>query len=525
MLWGGKMNRTIIINKMYAGKYLETGENIGHEIINLFQTDTNIKHPNNKHYIYLNSIGTIDMDYVNDAEIIYTEGKEKDARQVNRRIDVLLVRPINSHVFQILAKAENVKVLDSAIKSDAEYYTEHFDTMEKRRKAQEKLEIKYNKVEISKILEKNFYNERTKQDIFATFVTDRLYKPQTSLFICSQTDNESETEIAQYKIMDGEYINIPTEKGFGRQSLRLFFTKDINENTKAESKEFEKLVNIIDNNKRYWDEEYKFSQVTDDILNEKVDNINFLSIIKEDDRDLTFSNLLQYFLSNKTILKSFCKNFNIDIQIDNANISVNREEHDIDLIIRDGKNIIIIENKILSGINGTDKTIENQLKKVCEIKNEKKSKSTKNKKKQIDNSQKIQNQKLYKELKNEVDNEPKDAIVSQLSKYYFYARKIAKEENINIKNVKMYLLCPEYQKNFYKPDNLKKYLYGKKYTTITYKDLYNFFGELDCDKDFYFNEFLKAIEKHSKEFNNSKEEEMKHRFIKAIKKVNNEQNS
>ena len=31
--------RLIIINRMYAGKYLAEGENIGHEIINLIRSD------------------------------------------------------------------------------------------------------------------------------------------------------------------------------------------------------------------------------------------------------------------------------------------------------------------------------------------------------------------------------------------------------------------------------------------------------------------------------------------------------
>ena len=61
------MNRTIIINKMYAGKYLEAGENIGHEIINLFQSDSE------EYYIYLNSQGTIATKYISGATIINTK--------------------------------------------------------------------------------------------------------------------------------------------------------------------------------------------------------------------------------------------------------------------------------------------------------------------------------------------------------------------------------------------------------------------------------------------------------------------
>lgn len=39
---------TIILNRMYAGSYLDEDENIGHEVINLFRDD------NGSNYIYIN---------------------------------------------------------------------------------------------------------------------------------------------------------------------------------------------------------------------------------------------------------------------------------------------------------------------------------------------------------------------------------------------------------------------------------------------------------------------------------------
>ena len=51
-------SREIIINKMYVGDYLSEGDNIGHEIINLYKAD------NGKNYIYLNSQGAIDLSRV-----------------------------------------------------------------------------------------------------------------------------------------------------------------------------------------------------------------------------------------------------------------------------------------------------------------------------------------------------------------------------------------------------------------------------------------------------------------------------
>lgn len=84
------MSREIIINKMYVGGYLLEGDNIGHEIINLYKAD------DGKNYIYLNSQGTIDLSH----------GKN--------RITVLMVRKFATKTYKVLAKADGVTILDFA---------------------------------------------------------------------------------------------------------------------------------------------------------------------------------------------------------------------------------------------------------------------------------------------------------------------------------------------------------------------------------------------------------------------------
>lgn len=53
--------KEIVINRMFTGKYLR--DNIGHEVINLFQAD------NGKYYVYLNDIGIIGKEHF-DAKTI-----------------------------------------------------------------------------------------------------------------------------------------------------------------------------------------------------------------------------------------------------------------------------------------------------------------------------------------------------------------------------------------------------------------------------------------------------------------------
>ena len=47
------MSKEILLNRMYSGDYLTTGNNIGHEVINLFRCD------NGKNYIYVLSDGSV----------------------------------------------------------------------------------------------------------------------------------------------------------------------------------------------------------------------------------------------------------------------------------------------------------------------------------------------------------------------------------------------------------------------------------------------------------------------------------
>lgn len=523
------MNRTIIINKMYAGKYLETGENIGHEIINLFQSD------DGKYYIYLNSQGTIATKYINGAKIIHnkTTPPKKEVKPT-RQIDVLLTRPINAHVLQVLALAENVSVLDSAILSSKKEYKEKFKKKTDRRETQKDMNIAYDECQIDKILSKNKYKNITEQDIFATFRTGNLKKPRKPLFLCSiATDNnENEEFVKQFQFIDGDYKIIETKKGFGKQSLRLYFMNEKNDEDNTEA--FKKLSEIIDKS-NFWTEKHDFDKVNISSFDFNETPTNFLSIIKEEDRELTFSNLLQHFLSDKVILKNFCDNvLHVDINTDNIDISVNREEHNVDLIIRDGTHIIVIENKILSGINGENKAVKEQLDKIFGNESQKKdnTEDTTDEDKQAQNKLKngledLRNdlEKFAKEQLNQKAQENTELIVSQLSKYYFYARKIALEESVSEENIRLYIFCPNYQEKFYKKENRKKYLCGDKYEEpITYGEIQTFFKDNGNKNDFYLQEFIKAMDKHTKPNNNSKEDEMKLRFMKAIKKVKDEQN-
>ena len=95
--------RLIIINRMYAGGYLTEGENIGHEIINLFRSD------NGDNYLWLNSGGSCKKSIFFDknGNILYDE------------VIMLMVRMYGHRQWKVLGKAEiDISVLNDYMVSE-----------------------------------------------------------------------------------------------------------------------------------------------------------------------------------------------------------------------------------------------------------------------------------------------------------------------------------------------------------------------------------------------------------------------
>ena len=295
-------SREIIINKMYVGGYLSEGDNIGHEIINLYKAD------NGKNYIYLNSQGTIEL----------SRGENS--------ITVLLVRKFASKIYKVLAKAECITILDFA---DSKL------PRKERYKGQVALGLTYGGVSLVDLFNENSYRGSLEEEknAYTTFVADRVIKPKNQIYI---TDDES--------VSGDNTFFIRTNKGFGKQTLREFF----NENEKPES--FIDLNQIIEN-EDLW-EESNTTQVMSEVVEPQTNPyFNFLKIIRQEDSELAFSNMFAYFFNiNKIAFSKFARKvLSIDIQTD---FTIEREKKNIDLLICDKNNAIVIENKIKSSING-----------------------------------------------------------------------------------------------------------------------------------------------------------------------------
>ena len=193
---------------------------------------------------------------------------------------------------------------------------------------------------------------------------------------------------------------------------------------------------------------------------------NFLKLIRKEDDELCFSNMLAHFLGKAFgLYPSFAKEV-LGLETAGNTCTILREKDNIDLLIDDGINRIIIENKIHSLINGLngkqDEQIESQL-----------SKYWKNEKEKIDEAVKV--------------GHP-------------------------ARNLKAFLFLPEYHKGRIRLD---KFSEGKQYKMVTYKALYEFFSKQEIQA-LYYRDFCNALYKHTLEVQEDLYQENLLKFLAVI---------
>ncbi len=401
----------ILINRIFNGKYAKDENNIGHEIINLFKAD------NGSHYLYIVDSGAIAMEH-------------------NDNIDsILFVRGVGNSMLEVLAKATNL--------TQKAYMCSHSKN-EIKRIHNEQIKtinsVTYGGIPLNKILSNNIYNGNYDGDyaIYYTFTSDNMRRPIKPLYISDKQSKNIDNVI----VLNGN---------LARQSQKQYFQENTDQNS-----DYCKLNKMIYNSD-FWEENDSFEKV--DVSKHSKENDYFMKIIKKEYDELAYSNMLSYFFSHyrdKFVL--FCKEiFGVDLS---KNFQISREEHDIDILIQDNKNVIVIENKIKSGING---------------------------------------------IRHDVYS---NQVQSQLEKYYDYAKDIS-----NGRNVLCYIFAPNYNRL-----NITDYKSGKHYKIINYKAILDFYLNNSIN-DPYYNDLLFALKKHSKTVDDELSEIMLQKFLNAIDNI------
>ena len=294
-------NREILLNLMYAGGYLESKDNIGHEIINLFQCD------NGNNYIYVLPWGMMD-------------------KQHNDRVDaILLARRHSSSKIEILAKAVGLKQL-AYVKT----------TGKKDWAILHQGGLKYvidNKIKYGGVSLKDISFGDNERAVFVTFQADKIIKAKRPIYITT----------AKPESKNSFTFLLPDVKNFSRQSLKMYFSSEKHHLTY-------KLLHQLINTSALWGNSITPINVKDDSASSN--KTNFMQIIKKEYDELAFSNMFAYiFGSNPMGFQKFAHKC-LGISNWKKNFEIKREYENIDILLSDGQKVLIIENKIKSCLNG-----------------------------------------------------------------------------------------------------------------------------------------------------------------------------
>lgn len=422
-----KLNKEIVLNLMYNGKYLKDDNNIGYEIINLYKSDSG------DNYIYLLPYG-------------YYHKKHTDIETI------LLVRKLdNLPVLEILGKATGLEKV---------YIPGSEENIAKQQQLAST--ISYGEVSI-----KDIFRESNYQETFISFKARCVVRPAKKLYIGYSREIEKEKHQLP---SDGEVVFLHTV-GLPKQAQKQYF------HISDDPLNYETLHKIIEEQNNWCDGDSVKKLHINKSLEDELKQ-NFFDICGIADRELAFSNILGHFITQyPELLIEFGKGKGIDIELyDGKSLDVIREsESNIDLLIKTQSHIIVVENKIRSGINGMD--------------------------------------------------EREDMAFSQLDKYYNYIQKEYVDKGDN--RIPLFVvLRPDYSNV-----DLLKYQATlpsqKTYYDLKYSELYKFLQNkitLEPYKsDIYLNEYLLAIKKHSQEHYEDQFEIMTKKFQRVI--INRKQES
>jgi hypothetical protein len=388
----------ILLNNLFNGEYIK--DKLGGEIINMFQAD------NKRFYIYVNPYGNI--------------SKQWD----NKITQILFIRSVGNGIVKVIGKAEILKQISlnavRKLNQGIDKYQKEFIDSE---------QISYGGVKV--------YEIGSWSNYFITFEAKSINKAKKDIYLTtSKTQN-----------FDSNNVLVLENIGkINNQSQKLYIEPG--------SINYSILENLIKKDD-LWE---KAHVGLVDLKGSDNRSESLLSIIQKEDDELVNSNLLAHFLVSDGLFWSdfVLKILRIsDIKLVDATPVISRETvGNIDLYIETEEHIIVIENKIKSGISGDKKSG-----------------------------------------------------YSQLSKYF----EIALENNTSNKKLHFFVLRPNYNN-----ENYQLFKNGKNYIEIKYSQIYEIIKNRSVD--FYFEEFKKVVKKHSAEYNNELFEIMNDRFIQQITK-------
>lgn len=392
----------ILINQLFAGAYLQEGTNIGHEVINLFRDD------NDENYLFVTPSGIVN-------------GHEVDK--------ILFVQNIKAReTMEVVMKAEGIS--QTSISEIENVY--------------------YAGVNIVDIFSKNIYHgsvESAQIDIMATYRAKSVRFPRKGKRIIITVDSSY--------VADDEDVTVilidPNKSKIVGQGMRTYLSEE------SYPVVYHKIEELLEND-ALWEECNSTQKMISDESYVRT-NLSFLEIIRKENDELIISNLLAYYFNyNHRMFTKFAEDV-LKIKGFGTSFEILRESmKNIDLWIRDKNTILVIENKIKSGLNG--KTDDGK---------------------------------------------------NQLNKYFEYTEKNRKENGID--NAYYYLFVPNYN-DISTDDTFIK----EKFKVIYYSEIYEFFRKNAAEylNDKYFPDFLSGLKNQTMTFSELRFSIMRSRFLEKI---------
>ena len=321
----------IVLNRMYVGDYLST--NLGHEVINLFKAD------NGNHYVYLNSTGNFASVHKGKiGYMLFVKYHKEDEMEV-----IGMATELEEVVGSDQSLGQNYKTLNKTIHAAQKEFIEN----------EPDGGVKYGGVSILDI-----FNNAEQQSIFITYKAGKVYKPVKELRIFLRYGENAQNEV----VGNNHYFALKSYN-LPKTSLKSYIYPD---NLEAKNADYNNILDSLIKNTGLWTSKgIEKVNVENAQIQQDVSIFDICQIQNDENR---FSNALAYFMMQKKYRELWQKFFaqrGIELGKDytvtreeDANIKDSEWDNDnkpgggrIDLLIKDDKNIIVIENKIKSDIN------------------------------------------------------------------------------------------------------------------------------------------------------------------------------
>lgn len=320
-LYPMKNKPVIVINRMYAGSYLQT--HLGHEVINLIQAD------NGCFYLYLNPYGNLTNRSTQGGIMLLT-------KLVNRYChEVIGIAPC----LQIANGVVGVKNFSAKLSCEQKNYI----------KNQPQGDIRYGGVSIIDLFDNN-----DQQDILVTYKAMKVVRPKDNVRIFIQYADCSVNRKIDATLYDTSYcivVDLSNRKAPSTALRSFIYGEGKDEN------DYRIIFDEIINNPDLW-EATSVPKLNLNLTNHKRRGISIFDICRIQDDENCISNAFAWFMAQpqyQDLWKGFFNAISPKTISWSGDLSVQREVNAgnngrIDILARDHNNVIVIENKIKSDV-------------------------------------------------------------------------------------------------------------------------------------------------------------------------------